>query len=472
MTNDRVSRRAFLAGTTAFAGGLAGCADRLDGGNGDGDGGSDQGGPTTTGGRERAGGAGGQATPTGGLDISDPPALSGWPQRQYDPLNRGHKPNTNAPTGELAARWSQPLARRPTGDRGGGPGVAVADGIIYVANGARTVHAFDTADGTEVWTRQLSVEYENQLLSLNAPAVRDGRVYLTTFERATVIALDAATGETVWETEPIQEAERQADPATIFVDGVPTVVDGTVYVGDDFNNVHAIDAATGEREWLNRDPPKRHPYRRQLAVHDGVVYHGNWAFDAATGDVVWHAGGYTGGIPQGGSPTVYGGHLWKPLSIVLRMIDLRTGEPSTDYGYEVDYRIPGSVCAGGGRLFVAQDNRGGVTGIDLTTDAVGEWTSGPGGPSWRETLPTWNRSLVGAPGLSHPCLVDGTLYLTSIQNSLQLPGYLYGLDAATGETVVEFENPDDEVFVDAPAVVDGTVYLVTFGGTLYALSEA
>jgi outer membrane protein assembly factor BamB len=92
----------------------------------------------------------------------------------------------------------------------------------------------------------------------------------------------------------------------------PAVVDDTVYVGAG-QQVNALDAGSGAQAWEAAVPGgsgMSHP-----AVADGVVYCGSGvvsdrmihAYDAATGEAVWHA---TAGDPVYGSPAVDGDSVY------------------------------------------------------------------------------------------------------------------------------------------------------------------
>jgi tetratricopeptide (TPR) repeat protein len=71
-----------------------------------------------------------------------------------------------------------------------------------------------------------------------------------------------------------------------------TVVDGTIYLGSNDNNLYAVDAATGEEEWSFETGNRIHS---SPAVADGTAYIGShdnsvYAVDAATGKEEWAYG--------------------------------------------------------------------------------------------------------------------------------------------------------------------------------------
>ena len=86
---------------------------------------------------------------------------------------------------------------------------------------------------------------------------------------------------------------------------------------------------------------------------------------------------------------------------------------------------------------------------------------GPGVERWPEVL--W-RFRTGDEIRSSPAVVDGTVYVGSWD------GYVYALDAATGQERWRFQTGD--VVLSSPAVVNGKVYVGSFDGNLHALDAA
>ncbi|QLG28694.1 PQQ-binding-like beta-propeller repeat protein [Halorarum halophilum] len=151
------------------------------------------------------------------------------------------------------------------------------------------VFALDASDGSERWR----FEVEGRITM--APTVVNGTVYVGAGDEVEFggdvydpkfYALNASDGHVEW----IHDAHARPNGAA--------VANGTVYVSMG-NGIHALDAASGERQWVHRmagdidvglvyttidaNPP---------AVADGVVYATNDrgfvdAIDGNTGDVLW-----------------------------------------------------------------------------------------------------------------------------------------------------------------------------------------
>ncbi len=129
----------------------------------------------------------------------------------------------------------------------------VADGVLYVSTAWSKVKAYDAATGRELWSYDPEVPGE---WAVNAccdvvnrgVALWEGKVFVGSLD-GRLIALDAATGQEIWDVNTIDRTK----PYTIT--GAPRVVKGKVLIGNggaEFGvrgYVSAYDADTGELEW-------------------------------------------------------------------------------------------------------------------------------------------------------------------------------------------------------------------------------
>ena len=118
---------------------------------------------------------------------------------------------------------------------------AVADGLVYVGSWDGRLYAVDAATGQERWHFQGGLDplMANQQGFQSSPAVVDGVVYCGSRD-SHLYALDARTGAEKW---------RFATGAS-WVVGSPAVADGKVYFAtSDSSLLHAVDAATGQAVW-------------------------------------------------------------------------------------------------------------------------------------------------------------------------------------------------------------------------------
>lgn len=199
---------------------------------------------------------------------------------------------------------------------------AVADGVVYVGDAAATVHAVDALTGEIRWTT--TVDDQPAAAIWSSPIPWDGAIYIGVASiakesgfRGSVVALDADTGEVLWQTFMVPEG---ADGAGVFA--VPAIDPerGTLYVGTqnaysqnpapfgDPTSVVALDATMGERLWAFNAPPgggetaptedvafsaspnlftTESDGRARDVVGAGQKSGVYWALDRDSGEVIW-----------------------------------------------------------------------------------------------------------------------------------------------------------------------------------------
>ncbi|ELZ89584.1 pyrrolo-quinoline quinone [Haloferax elongans ATCC BAA-1513] len=188
----------------------------------------------------------------------------------------------------------------------------VADGAIYTPiPGENDIAALDPDDGKIRW-RTTILEDDTASADFNRPAVKDGFAYVTNWPNG-VTALHTDSGEKHWQRDvdeqlllpPIATEAGLVVPSRGVVwlldpndgttlwkrtldanatESASAVADGTIFVTDERESLHALDLETGETLWTA-------PFGGATApvVADGVVYavkegYSLVAFDAETGD--------------------------------------------------------------------------------------------------------------------------------------------------------------------------------------------
>ncbi len=137
----------------------------------------------------------------------------------------------------------------------------VVDGVLFATGPWSVVFALDAATGRLLWKYDPQVPREVGRKTCcdvvnRGVAVYRGRVYVGALD-GRLIALDASTGEPVWETVTVDPQQ----PYTIT--GAPRVVEGKVVIGNggaEFGvrgYVSAYDAATGALVWRTYTVPGR-----------------------------------------------------------------------------------------------------------------------------------------------------------------------------------------------------------------------
>ncbi|SNZ05640.1 PGF-CTERM protein [Natronoarchaeum philippinense] len=339
-------------------------------------------------------------------------------------------------------------------------------GLGLVGLGTAGVASSVAAPGDSVWSVEMNGSFGGP------PTIVDGTVYAGSdnppdMPTETMYALDAETGDEQWST------------AVPTIDNSPTVVDGTVYV-DARSGVRALDAATGEQLW---DRPLGGAVETSPTVADGTVYvgHANTvvALDAETGDHLWEFRTEELGA---GTPTVVGGTVYVGSSPNVKdsedrgvfAIDAETGEER--WQHRTASYVDAAPTVAGGSVFVG-DTAGNLYRIDAesgqqqwnagTSDGVYDMVTVADGivcaPSFDGTLhgfdlggdQQWSKQLDGQIG-SPPTIAGGsssasTAYVTTDA------GKLYALDLQSGE--IHWETGTANATPTGPTVVDGVAYL-------------
>lgn len=193
--------------------------------------------------------------------------------------------------GQLGLAWSYDLGSR----RGVQATPVVVDGVMYVTASWSVVHAVDARTGARLWTFDPEVPREYGARGCcdvvnRGVAVHRGKVYVASYD-GRLFALDAATGQKVWERDTIADRSR---PYTVT--GAPRVFAGRVIIGNGGAEygvrgyLTGYDAETGEQKWRwfsvpgnPADPPEDASMARALRTWDPA---GRW-WEAGGGGTMW-----------------------------------------------------------------------------------------------------------------------------------------------------------------------------------------
>ena len=241
---------------------------------------------------------------------------------RYSSLEQITKENIN----QLGLAWNLNLGTK----RGIETTPIVVDGIMYITGPWSKVYAINAVTGELIW------EYDPKVpgsygqkpccdVVNRGVALYKGNVYVGTLD-GRLIAVDAATGKQVWEVLTVDTTK----PYTIT--GAPRVVNGKIIIGNGGAElgvrgyVTAYDAMTGKEDWrfyiVPGDPSK--PFESEAMEMAAKTWTGNW----------WEYGG--------------GGTAWDAMAYdpELRLLYIGTGNGSPWNRY---HRSPG----GGDNLFLS-----------------------------------------------------------------------------------------------------------------------
>ncbi|MBQ2262284.1 MAG: PQQ-binding-like beta-propeller repeat protein [Loktanella sp.] len=329
----------------------------------------------------------------------------------------------------------------------------VAGGVIYTVDARATVTATAT-NGQALWSRNLTPERFNpRAASGGAVSFGGGRVYVTT-GFGEVTALNAATGEVIWNKN-----------LNAPVNAAPTFNGDVLYVIARDSTAWALDAATGLTRWQQSGTPS-------------VTTFGGSASAAVSGENVvipFPSGEILATNPQGGLPrwtnVVSGDRVGRAASVISDIaggpvidgnrvyvasfggrsvaFDLRDGSRV----WTADEGAVGPMWPAGGSVFMVNDMSE-LVRLDAST----------GAPVWRTELPDFlgentrrQRSVVAHFG---PILAGGRLIVASSD------GLIRQFDPASGALIGTLDLPGGAA--SAPVVAGQTLYVISKTGQLHA----
>lgn len=318
---------------------------------------------------------------------------------------------------------------------------AVDEQNVYVADHDGTVQAFRLADGERVWehkTGEFHLWGDSGALPFSAgTAVANGKLVIGTTE-GDVLALDAATGETLWRVNV--NGELLAAPVIVAGFAAMRTTDGRMV---------ALDLATGEQRWDTvRDVPLLTVRGLSAAATDGQRIYAGFdngkvaALNVGDGNMIWEA---TLATPAGASAlesiidvdgdiALFGREVYATsYNGFAAALAAESGEIL--WRHEVSsVRTP---AVGFGNVF--------VTDIDSEVHAY-ERLSG---------AEQWTQDRLRARYLTAPAVFGDLVVVGDFE------GYLHFFDVLSGEMVARIEHGGEPI--DAQPVVAGDLLIVLSG---------
>ena len=153
--------------------------------------------------------------------------------------------------GDLRLVWSWAMRQGPQETT-----PLVHDGVLYIANPGAIVQALDAATGDLLWQYERGADAPGNSFGGPPPggiarniAIYQDKIYLNTAD-AHVVAIDARTGQEVWDADIDQGVGFQFSSGSIIADG--RVVSGLTGCGryrEETCYIVGLDAETGEELW-------------------------------------------------------------------------------------------------------------------------------------------------------------------------------------------------------------------------------
>ncbi len=312
-----------------------------------------------------------------------------YSEQRFSPLKKVNLENVD----ELGLAWQYKLDV----DRATEATPIVVDGVMYVTGAFSIVSALDPVTGKELWKYDPKVPRDKGRdgccgVANRGVAVWEGKVYVGAYD-GRLIALDAKTGEVVWEVNTVLDANR-----SYTITGAPRIIKGKVIIGNGGAElgvrgyITAYAADSGKQLWrfftVPGDP--------SLPPEDKAM---EMALPTWKGDAWWKFGG--------------GGTVWDAMAYdpELDLLYIGVGNGSS---WSRDVRSPG----GGDNLFLSSI-------VALKPDS-GEYV-------WHyQTTPgdTWDYTAT-----QHMILADLEIKGEMRKVLMQAPknGFFYVLDRTDGE---------------------------------------
>jgi outer membrane protein assembly factor BamB len=346
-------------------------------------------------------------------------APSSWMQFRLNPHNNAAIPGT------LRVAWHL----RTNGGFSSSP--TVADETLYVGNNAGTLYAVDIRSGRVLW----SYHVDNPLMS--APIIYDGVVIVTEGNENSptnatpampihvgagpnaIIALNRETGKLAW----MRALEGSGMPT-------PAIVDGVLVHHDGSGEIVGLDPVTGAVRYTK----SLHSIASMVAalplwgdrwVTAGEWSNSLWLLRASDGGVIWQSNFEAQASGVGDCPPVTDG---------LRIY--------------CDYVVPPSTAT---QVVVGEGAYERAYAVDVATGKK-VWDVRIDGGS----VPPRNEAAI-------PLLADDTLYIGSSMET-----YMHAIDPATGR--LKWQQLTHGPVLDGPVFADGILYYGDLGGYLWALN--
>lgn len=212
-----------------------------------------------------------------------------YSEQRYSPLTQLNEDTVK----DLSLAWHYDIKTR----RGMEASPIVDNGVMYSTGTWSIVYANDVRTGKLLWTYDPKVDRSRGVFGCcdvvnRGVAVWKGKVYVGTFD-GRLVALDAKTGEPVWETQTFDLGKAYS------ITGAPRVIKGKVIIGNGGAEYgvrgyfSAYDAETGEMVWrfytVPGDPSK--PFENDAMKKAAETWSGEW-WKVGGGGTVWDSMAY------------------------------------------------------------------------------------------------------------------------------------------------------------------------------------
>jgi len=289
----------------------------------------------------------------------------------------------------------------------------VVGDFVFAVSGMGHIACLNRRTGEPVWNLDAYAKFEGEWDIWGVAEsllYHEGKIFYTPCgQRTTMVALDARSGETVWESIPLPDSSAYVSPILVKHGDRDMIVTVTS------NYILALDPDNGNFLWKktysNILPPTEHPdfpisNTNSPLFHDGHIYVTSgynhvgamlkMKSDGSDADLVWTDS--TLDVNHGGvvlmNGYIYGANWLHNGNGNWCCIDWKTGETM----FEEAWINKGSIIAADNKLYCYEEKTGNIALVEPATDSL-------------HVISSFRPINKGWPHWSHLVIRDGVLYL-------------------------------------------------------------
>ncbi len=229
------------------------------------------------------------------------------------------------------------------------PALSAAGGVLYAIDAFGVLYAFHTANGTEIWHKQLLSSDDLPGTGLTIDSGGAGGVLYAIDAFGVLYAFHTANGTEIWHKQLLSSDDL---PGTGL-----TIDSGGIFVGTLSGTLYKVDATNGKVLWTY------HPgsgIESNIVVADGVVYFRDnngtlHAINAATNKQLWAKTAVATGIY---GQAVTGGRVYYTISLALQALDAKSGDPVWAFTAPNNAALLGTPAVANGLVFIGSYDDG------------------------------------------------------------------------------------------------------------------
>lgn len=286
----------------------------------------------------------------------------------------------------------------------------IDDNRIYITSGMLDAACIDAETGKIIWSKKVNDDFEGAMGTwgkCESPIVLGDKVFFTPAgNKTTMVALNKMTGETIWQSESLNDISSYVSPLLVDINGKQIIVQVTQ------NYIIGVSPQDGKILWkfnfgaLASGPNGANIHANTPLYWNQCIFvtsgydHANvmlkLADDGNSVTQLWSDNtldNHHGGVVRVGS-YIYGSNWINNNKGRWVCLDWNTGKPT----YETDWYNKGQIIADDGMLYCYEEKTGNFALVKAT-------------PEKFDIISTFKVPLGSGPHWSHPVIHNGVLYV-------------------------------------------------------------